>query len=489
MATTLTPPAGPMTDVSSMLAGISGDIFAGAADIPVPAAEGVDDTPVTEPEPAAEPVTEPTTEEPVVEAATEPVTEPVTEPATTEPTEVLEDGIIKTKDTAGKFKYRLDENRYKTFHSAHVLSREIANVIGETPTLENLTHIHDAAQAHERLWDHVTSGEPAKQAQVLTELISEMRTAQADGETGVDPTIPFAETMYSTLREQAPDAYAQLRFQAAKDLLGEMYESAAAKNNPDLFASANHFVAELVGVGAKPADMTNAQYAQVIREAAERNGVPFHAMQEMQTLLRQEDPNAALARENAELKARLNGPQTNGVAEQFTNWHQGNIQQVREAVAADAVNPALESIKDGWKDFPNDYQQLVVDRLNSQVNKIVNSDKKLLGQVTDLLAKSRRATNPNVRQQIGEEIKNLHVNRAKLAVDQVKAPIFDFAAKTLKGISDQANGRRTAAQQRTVPQGTGTPVRNSVLPPEVGFKNGMFDSATAMKQAMAALRG
>ena len=40
-------------------------------------------------------------------------------------------------------------------------------------------------------------------------LLSEMKSAQEAGEVGADPTIPFAETVYTSLRDQAPDAYAK----------------------------------------------------------------------------------------------------------------------------------------------------------------------------------------------------------------------------------------------------------------------------------------
>ena len=156
----------------------------------------------------------------------------------------------------------------------------------------------------------------------------------------------------------------------------------------------------------------------------------------------------------------------------------------------DAVKPALASVADGWKDFPDDYNRLVVDPLNREITRIVRADQVLDQQVRDLNARARRATSEQVRQQIGGQIKQLIVNRARIAADKVKAPILKFAAERLTGMSQQIHARKATAQTRTAPQGQATPVRQSALPPTtVSFKNGVYDSATAYKQAMALING
>lgn len=482
-----------MIDRTSMLSSVPADLFSGAVDIPVPVSEdapiddaspvddtpGVDDTPVD-----AAPVDDapPVDDAQPVDAAPVP---PAPDAATTP--EEMEEGVQKFKDSSGKYKYRLEENRYRNFHDSYKLVRDAADLIGEPLTADGLTLRNNAYLAQERLFDHLTSGEPERQADVLNFMLQEMKTAQADGETGVDPTVPFAETVYTTLRDQAPDAYAHLRLQAARDLVGEMFETAAGAKNPQLFSAAQHFAATLAGIGPKPADMTDAQYATHIREVTGRANIPFHTMQEMDGLVRGEDPMAAMARENAELKARLNGNNGNTGAERFRQWSTSHAQEVNAAIYNDTVKPALASVEGSWKNFPDDYQRLVVEPLNREITKIVGADQALDQQVRDLNARAQRATSESVRQQIGEQIKQLVVNRARLATEKAKGPILKFAAEALKGRSAQTNERRAAAQTRTAPSGTGTPVRQSVLP-EVGqFKNNVYDSGAAMKQALAVL--
>lgn len=486
MATTLTPPSAPLTDTSSMLAGIGTDFFADTGSIPVPVSDDapVDDTPAAEEPAVSEPLAE---ETPVAEETPAPDAPAVdATPANTDAPEEVEEGVIRTKEN-GKYKFRLDEGRYKTVMSNHVLAREATEAIGEPLTLDAIKLRNEAYILNERLFDHVTSGDPARQADVVNNLLSEMKQAYDSGETGVDPSIPFATTIYDSLRDQAPDAYAHLRLQAARDFLTEMYEQASSSKNKDLFSAAQQMAITLAGVGPKPEGMTNEQYAAHIRNAAGQSQIPFHTLNEMEGLVRTEDPNTALARENAELRARLDGRTTTTQTEQFGTWRQSNQQAVNKAIFEDAVQPTLASVADDWKTFPDDYKRLVVDPLNNEITNALRSDQVLIQKTRDLQARAQRATSEPKRQEIGAEIQQLYVNRAKLAADQAKAPILKSAANALKGLSVQNNDRRAAGQNRTAPNGTGTPVKHSVIPEVAQFKNGLFDSGTAMKQAMAAL--
>ena len=486
-----------MTSVSDMLSSLPADLMSSAPEFPEPVAEGsgtpdappdtteetpveaapADSTPVIEDEPPADAPAGESTETPSDAA-----------PATDAATEDVEEGTLREKDAkTGKYKYRLDEPRYKTIYSHHQLVQQATDAIGEPITVEGIKHLHDVSLAHDRMWDHLTSGDPAQQANVLNEIIQQMGAAHTDGETGVDPSIPFAQTVYETLRDNAPEAYNTLRFQAARDSVNDMFEMAASTNDPLLFGSAQRFAAAIAGIGPKPADVTDAQYAQQIREATTRASIPFYTMNEMAGLNRGEDPVAALQRRNQQLEAQLNTRTGTTASERFNQWNTSHVQAVNTAVFNDAVKPALASAETAWKDFPEDYQRLIVDPLNREVTKAVRDDQVLDQQIKDLNARARRATSDGVRQQIGEQIKQLFVNRAKLAADKAKGPILKFAAEALQGRSQQNNGRRAAAQTRTAPQGQSSPVRPSAMPAVQGFKNGVFDSTTAYKQALAAL--
>ena len=489
-----------MIGLASMTAGVPADILSEFAEAPtaidVPSS---DDTPTEDaPGPVIEAEPAPATEEPLSDGRSEGAEdtdappdaappEGVNPPTDTPAAEELPEGIIKTKDSKGKYKYQLDENRYKTVYGNHQLAQQVTELLGEPVTVEAIDLRNKAYMAQEKLFSDLTSGDPQSQGELLDFMLNEMKTAHETGETGVDPTVPFAETVYLTLRDKAPDAYAHLRFQAARDLIGEMYEAAARTGDTNLFSGAQHFAVQLAGIGPKPADMSAEDYAAHVREVSSRAGIPFYTIHEMQGMAKGEDPLVAAQRRIQELESKVNGPQANRVAEQFTDWNRQHVAAVNTAVLDEGVKPALASAESAWKNFPDDYKRLVFDPLNREVTQIVKNDQALNQQVSTLLSRAKRATSEGVRQQIGEQIQQLYVNRAKLAAEKVKGPILEFAAKALQGRSAQTHERKASAQNRTAPQGQGTPVKQSVLPDTIGFKNGIYDSATAMKQAAAIL--
>src|SRR5581483_5377490 len=307
------------------------------------------------------------------------------------------------------------------------------------------------------LFNDLNSGDPRTQAGVLHYVLEEMQRAREQGEVGNDPAIPFAQSMYTTLREKAPDAYATLRFTAARDLVGEMFEEAAAKGDESLFLSAQHFALALANV---PKDVRD--IAQV-RSITQRMGIPFYKKEEMPGLAGQHAGGdvARLQAENARLNSLLNGNNGNQQAAQFDSWHKGVSQTVRTGILDEAIKPALASVAEAWKNFPNDYNDLVVDRLHRKVTETIRADEGFSRKIQLLNDQAQRAASAQRRDEIGAAIKQAYVNRAKLAVEAAKKPILEFAASRLKERSDQNHARRQAAQTRTVPKGSGGTVPRS----------------------------
>lgn len=487
-------PASPFTSAADMISNLPGggsvaDLFAGAADIPEPVSEPdlpVDDDPVEDAPVDFAPANEPTVDEPAPSDVPEPVAAvpdaPVSESAPAV-TDELPEGVTKGKNRAGKEVYFLDPPRYNTVYGHHRLVQDAANLIGEPLTTESLQLRQDALMAQERFYSHATSGDPKLQGEVIDFLLQEMQTAQADGEVASDPAIPFAQTVYSTLKEKAPNAYAHLRFSAAKDFINEMFETAASTQDNSLFSSAQRFAMTLAGIGQKPANMTDDQYIAHVREVTGNSEIPFHTLQEMEGLVRGEDPLAALRRENEQLKSQVNGRSQVSATEQFRNWNQTHTQEVNQSIYDDALTPALATVADAWKAFPQDYQKQVIDPLNSQIAAAIGKDTALNARVTELQGQARRAASEQARQRIGQQIQQLVVNRAKLAADGAKGQILKDAANWLKFRSQQTHDRRSGGQTRTAPKGPTAPVNRSVLPQMPQFKGGVYDRDTALKQA------
>jgi hypothetical protein len=235
--------------------------------------------------------------------------------------------------------------------------------------------------------------------------------------------------------------------------------------------------------------MTEAQYLANVREVTGRSETPFFTTDELAGLVKGEDPNAAKDREIAELKAKLNGRTQTGTAEQYDTWNRAHVQSVNKSVFDEGVIPALQSVADAWKAFPDDYRRQVLEPLNREVTAAVKADPALNNRVTELNALARRATSEQVRQRYGDQIRALFVNRAKIAADKAKGPILKTAAEWLQWKSQQTHERRNGAQNRTAPKGPSAPVGHSLVPETIGFKNGTFDPNTAMKQTMQLLNG
>lgn len=469
-------------DSTSLFAGIdaiSSDGIETEPDAPEIEDAPVEDEPLTEQAPAEseQPKDDTPVDEPVADA-------PPAEVPPVDPTaEELPEGVRKGKDSKGKEKYFLEPNRYETFHGHHKLVQEATAALGEPLTIDNIKLHADAYDKQEMLFNNLASGLPEEQGSVVKALIDEMKLAHTEGEVGIDPTIPFADSVYDNLRDHAPEAYDRLNLRAARTLLQDMYTAAAQSNNIQLFSSAQHIAKTLAGIGDKPANMTPDQWVSHIREATSRMELPFYVTGEMQGMAKGEDPLVIANRKIQELESKVNGRSETGTAEQWNTWQMNHVKEVNQAVLNDAVKPILASVEEAWKNYPADFKRLVDDPLNREVAAAVKADPALKAKVQAHLQRAQRATSEQVRQSIGKQIQQLYVDRAKLALDTVKVPILKFAATVLKGRSDTNHERREGAQTRTTPKGASAPVKESLLPPTIGFKGGVYDSTTALRQA------
>lgn len=468
-----------------LMGAVPTDLFASSAPEPVPSSGGettLDATPELEGGETFETpdsIEEPPAEEVPVEA--EPTEElPPTEetevpPVEAKPAEDLPEGVSRGKNSKGKAGFFLEENRYQTIQGDHQLVRQVSEAIGEPATFDALKVRNDAFHAQERMFENLNSGEPGAQGEVLGYIFDEMARAKEAGEVGVDPSLSFAQTVYSSMREKAPAAYAELRMAGARDLINEMFSEAAANGDDSLFLSAQHFARALAGVGKDVTDIGQA------RAIAERAKIPFYSKAEMAGMAQGADPLSKMREERDALQAQLQGRSTTNQAEQFRVWNGQIGQAVKSAVLDGAVKPSLASVETGWKAFPQDYQRLVVDPLNREVTAAIQADSGFAARIKGLQDQAKRAVSEQRRSQIGDSIKQAYTNRAKLAVEAVKRPILEFAAKSLKGLSDQTHARRQDAQGRTAPRGTAAPVVTSILPSK--SPGGAFDSMDAVKDA------
>jgi hypothetical protein len=451
----------------------------------------IDDSPAGD-EPVDE-ADEQADEEPAGETADEePVADAKAAKDDAKPAEDLPEGVSRGKDRSGKPGLFVKEARWEVIHGNHKLAQDAAALIGEPLTLDALRTRDAALVANDRLWNDLASGDASVQGDVVDAFLQQMKSAVESGEVAGDPSISFATVMYEKLRDSAPDAYASLRLQAAKDLMSEMYAEAASLGNVDLSRSMNYLAMQMAGVKPKDASMTPEQYVDYARSTVKDAGLPFYGDDELPALATKPVPAAdPRDRRIAELEAKINQGTQGDPAAQHKAWRDTHVKEVNTGLFDDAIKPALATVEKSWEKFPQDYERLVVKPLHSEVRDVIRKDAVFSQKVGELQARAQRAASAEVRTRIGDQIRQAFVNRGKLAVEQVKGPILQFAADSLKGRSETTHQRREGAQQRTAPKGSSAPVRTSAVPDIPQFANNTFDPKVAASQAakyLASLR-
>jgi hypothetical protein len=422
-------PAAPDAGDTDADLGVPGEVDEPAGD-ETPA----DETPVEDEQPDAE------------EAPAEPPADPAAE---------LPDGVREVTDAKGKKEMRLTPQRYETFHGAHKTLRQFEEMIGEPLTPEAFNVRNAAYMGQERLYTDLLSGEPELQSNVLNHFLDEAQRAVDEGEVGANPAISLGQAFYETLQKRSPDAYAHLRMRQATDLVSEMYSEAHRAGNPALARSASH-VAKALGLKYKN-ETEISQYLATPRSA--------------------DDPVATLQAENQRLKQQIDQGTAATRTEQFQSWQSKTKQEVTTGVLKEAIEPSLTSERKAWEKYPTQFENLVATPLNKAVRSTILADKNFVNRVTDLDKLAHRATSEQKRNEYAAQIKQLYVNRARLAVDAHKGPIMREAAALLKQGNDATHARRNTAQEQRRPTGPQSPAPRSVIPGrDVVNPGGVFDS-------------
>lgn len=385
-------------------------------------------------------------EETTEEAATEPA-EPAVEAKPAEaaaPGEELPEGVRKGKDRNGKDGYWVEPTRWNNIYQNHQLVQKASAILGEPITEAAIDLRNKAYLAQERLYTDMMSADPTSQAQVVTHFLQEAQRALDEGEVAADPMIGFTQNLYDALAQSGSDAYTQLRSRAANDLVDEMYKLAAEKDDKALYLSAQHFDRALGQRKFRPiADWET---------RAERRG---------------QDQVLTLQQENERLKAQLNGNGATTQAAQLAEFRTSTNTAIGDAIWKEAITPALESVQEHWKPFPQLFQG-IQDRLHSEVMKNIRTDQGFQTRLNVLTKSAAQATSAQRRAELQSDIAALYRNKAKLVIDAVKPGILKEAAEAVKARSDQTHQRRQAAQQVSKgPQGGGEPVPRSIVPKTV----------------------
>lgn len=380
--------------------------------------------------------------------------EPIVEAQATE--EELPDGVRKGQDRSGKQGLFVTPERWAAIYDGSHKTMKALNGIAGQPVTQDLFKVYNEAyMGQERLFGDLLSGDPKSVGDVFNHFLREGARAMKDGEVGTDPIVPMAQQFYSTIQKH-PEAYAALRMKAGTDLVQEMYAEAAQSGNRNLWLATGHIAKTL--------------------------GLPFKKSDEMESFAQvQTDPVRTLQHENQQLRAQLTGKQTNGQAAQLDTWHATTKQASLNAVLNEAIMPALSEMKTGWEKIQGGkeaFKDLVQDRLHSQVMKTMSEDAAFEGRMKLLRDSAARATSAQRRNEFGEQLKQLHVHRANQAVEALLPKIKSFAGTAFKERNAATLQRRENAAKHRAPGGSGTAVRQSLVPAGMDFEDATVSNLT-----------
>lgn len=355
--------------------------------------------------------------------------------------EELPEGVKKVTLKNGKEGYYLQKNRYELFHGAHKSLRELSEIAGQPLTAQVLDGFQRAHIAQERLYSDLLSGDPQSQGKVLDFWMQEALGEQQAGNIEKDPITPLAETFYDKIQASHPDAYAHLRMKAATDLISELYGEAQRSKSKALFLSAGH-VAKALGMAYKK----------------DPEMVPFFNSPQ------QASESASLAGKVRDLEAQLQGRTQSERQVAYKSWEIQTNQKIGNSILREGILPEVEeSSKLGlWAKDQKAFQEHVISPLQKGVDDALRKDERFLSTIRLLEANAQRAT-PQRRNELGQQIIQQYVQRARLAAEALKPGILRDAAKRISSSSQAVHDRRAKGIGKVSPS-NGSSVKKSLVP-------------------------
>jgi hypothetical protein len=444
----------------------------------VDAALGAPDTVDTSTTDGTEPVTStdvPSGPEPQAEPALEPEPEPAAEPPASAPkpedappAEALPDGV-RERVVDGKRQMVTTPERWNTIYGTYKAVQQIEQTLGEPLTPEVVTQGHQARVDQTEMMTDFLSGEPESEQRFLDHFIQVAASARENGDVAHDPMVSVAAEMPPVLLERNPQA-----FYAVRDSVLQMVLPALAKVDPQTALGNSGMFSQIRDSVVRP---TLEALLQVAAQSGDKN-VILSAQHIQKALYGEYTPEAQIGRaapvrENDQLAAERNAlkeerKQLNDIyarrdAEQWTSWQQTANRGIKDGVAQ-AVDESLgQEIKEGFKDFPEDYA-LRVEKLNSEIREATKNDENFQRLITSLTRQARQARSEQRRSEIQAEIVNRYRTKAKLIADSKKVSLFSNAARALKSRMDATHQQRAQAALRREPGTGAAPVPKSLVP-------------------------
>lgn len=387
------------------------------------------------------------------EAAAAPPVDAAAPPAVAAPAQLPEG--VKLRSIDGKPQWVMDPKMGETLTARAGLVDAAEKAFGGPLTKETIDYHQSVAEGFEGMRGDLLSDNPADQANVVAHFEDVIKRAAAKGEIGHDALSSFAQVVIDRALSGDPATAQAVEKHITRHVINGLYDEALRTHDP---VQAKH-----LWNSAQQADKASfGEYRPSAKFDEGRAAAPPARFQPRQAPA-PANPSGALP---AEARAKA----------EFQTWNQTTNSKIHTSAVESSVDQVLTDIPaEQRKAFPGLYD-FARDRLLKAVKTGVQTDPQLRQQVDALQKRARQAVNPEVRNQIADEIVRRHADKASQILKDKKGPILSEYAQAVSAKSNDQTRRVNAGAQagrNAAPGGGPSASRSNPQPP----KTAKFESA------------
>lgn len=351
-----------------------------------------------------------------------------------QPAEELPEGV-RLEEKNGRKEYHLKESRYRLFHDAHKVVREVEPIFGEALTREAAQARQNAYVGQGMMIGDFLSGDPQSEARFLNELARWGKAAREMGEIRHNPLQNIVTQLPKVLQEIGDtETLDKLTTPLLESKLKELYGVAFQENNENLKHAIQHVEQGL-----------------------------FKKYSKLNEVM-PPDPMAKREAELAAREARLQETDRQRAQRELAQWERDSTTAITGAVDEEISN-ALKPVQDAYAKFPREFQGLK-ELLYKNFQNSLKTDQAWQEYLRQQTRRAANAESPEVRQAIAEDLANRYRAKARYALDPNRnadvKEILSQRAAAMKAQSEANLKRLQAGAARREPGSGGTPVPQQV---------------------------
>ncbi len=398
-------------------------------------------------------------EEPAADVAGEPVVDAPPAVATPDPAAVaaapaLPEGV-KLRTIEGVKQWVLDPKLGESMAARAGLVDSAEAILGEPLTEDSLRFRQNVVEGFEGMRGDLLSNDPADQANVAKHFEDVINRARQGGEIGHDALASFANVVLDRALSGDPATAQAVEAHITRTVVDRLYGEALRTHDP--------VQAKTLWSSAQQADKASFGKYRPLKDFDEgRKAAPPARFQPRQ------EPAAPAGNGAPPAEARAQ--------QEYQNWSRGANEKIDTSAVQGTVDQNLSHIpQEQRKEFPGLYDA-TRDQLLKAVRTGFKTDSQLQEQVQTLQKRARLAVNPELRNQIADEIVRRYATKAAQILKDKKGPILSEYAKLVAAKStDQAKRVNAGANagRNAAPGGGPSAARSNPQAP----KTAKFESA------------